>query len=347
MTKVLISGAGVAGPALAYFLADHCDVTVVERAPEPRGGGYNVDFRGEAFDVLAELGIAERVRAMDTEMRGTTLVDAAGAAVGELPAEVFSGELEVPKAELTRLLHEITADRVRYVFADSITAIRDRRVEFERGPAADFDVIIGADGVYSNVRRLVFPDQGLTHLGMSGVGFSLPNYLGLDRSGLLWQHEGTAVYQYSAGDPSRLTVSMSFATDSPALDRRPRAEQEQAVRDAFVGQGWEIPRLLAAMDDAEDFYFASTCQIQLDRWSRGRVALLGDAGFCAAPTSGMGTSQALIAARTLARHLVATDHETAFQAYERDLRPYVEANQEKGRQAARILTSQRLTATPA
>jgi 2-polyprenyl-6-methoxyphenol hydroxylase-like FAD-dependent oxidoreductase len=342
MTKVLISGAGVAGPALAYFLADHCDVTVVERAPEPRGGGYNVDFRGAAFEVLADMGITDRVRAMDTRMRGTTLVDAAGATIAELPAEVFSGDLEVPKADLTRLLHEITADRVRYVFADSITAVHEHKVEFERGQAADFDVIIGADGVYSNVRRLTFEDQGLTHLGMSGVGFSLPNHLGLDHSGLLWQHEGAAVYQYSAGDPGRLTVSMSFATDSPELDRRPRPEQEQAVRAAFAGQGWEIPRLLDAMSDAEDYYFASTCQIQLDRWSRGRVALLGDAGFCAAPTSGMGTSQALIAARTLARHLIATDHETAFEAYERELRPYVAENQEKGREAA-----QRLTATPA
>src|SRR3954447_22548218 len=156
MTKVLISGAGVAGPALAYFLSDHCDVTVVERAPEPRGGGYNVDFRGAAFDVLAELGIEERVRALDTKMRGTTLVDETGATIGELPPEVFSGELEVPKADLTRLLHEIGKDRARYVFGDSITSIRDRRVEFERGPAAEYDLVIGADGVCSNVRQLTF-----------------------------------------------------------------------------------------------------------------------------------------------------------------------------------------------
>jgi 2-polyprenyl-6-methoxyphenol hydroxylase-like FAD-dependent oxidoreductase len=249
----------------------------------------------------------------------------------------------VPKADLTRLLHEITADRARYVFDDSISAIRDRRVEFERGPATDYDVIIGADGVYSNVRRLVFADQGLTHLGMSGVGFSRPNHLGLDHNGLLWQHQGAAIYLYSAGDPSRMTVSMSFATGSPELDRRPRDEQERAVRDAFAGHGWEIPRLLAAMGAADDFYFGSTCQIRLDRWSHGRVALLGDAGYCAAPTSGMGTSQALIAARALAEHLIATgDHESAYEAYERELRPYVEENQEKGRQAA-----QSLTATPA
>lgn len=343
MTKVLISGAGVAGPALAYFLSAHCDVTVVERAPEPRGGGYNVDFRGAAFDVLAELGIEERVRALDTKMRGTTLVDETGATIAELPAEVFSGELEVPKADLTRLLHDITKDRAHYVFGDSITAVDGRHVEFERRDKAEYDLVIGADGVWSNVRRLAFDEQGLTHLGMSGVGFSLANHLGLDHKGLLWQHGGAAIYLYSSGDPRRMTVSMSFATGSPELDRSPRDEQEQAVRAAFTSHGWEIPRLLDAMSAAEDYYFGSTCQIRLDRWSRGRVALLGDAGYCAAPTSGMGTSQALIAARSLARHLIATDdHEAAYRAYEAELRPYVTENQEKGRQAA-----QSLTATPA
>jgi 2-polyprenyl-6-methoxyphenol hydroxylase-like FAD-dependent oxidoreductase len=118
---------------------------------------------------------------------------------------------------------------------------------------------------------------------------------------------------------------------------------ERAVRDAFAGHGWEIPRLLAAMGAADDFCFGSTCQIRLDRWSHGRVALLGDAGYCAAPTSGMGTWQALIAARALARHLIAAnDHQAAFRAYEQELRPYVDEKQEKGRQAA-----QTLTATPA
>jgi 2-polyprenyl-6-methoxyphenol hydroxylase-like FAD-dependent oxidoreductase len=342
MTKVLISGASVAGPALAYFLtaAGH-DVTVVERAGDLRDSGYAVDFRGDAFAVLADLGIEDRVRALDTRMRGTDLLDEAGTKVGELPREVFSSDVEVPKWELTRLLHEITADRVRYVFGDSITSIRDGHVEFERGPAGDYDFVFGADGVRSNVRRLVFGPEGLVHLGMSGAGFSLPNHLGLDHSGLLWQHGGAAVYMCSNADPARLTVGMSFATDSPELDRRPRSEQEAAIRAAFAGYGWEIPCLLDAMATAEDFRFDSTCQVRIDSWSRGRVALVGDAGYCAAPTSGMGTSQALIGARSLARHLIA-DQETAFAAYERELRPYVAENQELGRAHA-----QSLTATPA
>ncbi|WP_438489437.1 FAD-dependent monooxygenase [Streptomyces sp. S186] len=342
-TKVLISGAGVAGPALAYFLrCDGYEVTVVERAPGLRDTGYAVDFRGAAFDVLEEMGILGEVRGHDTQMRGTTLVDATGAETGRLPAEVFAGELEVPKRELTRILHRVTAADVEYVFDDSISALSQDdsgvAVEFERSEARRFDLVIGADGVYSKVRRLAFGPHAdaLRHLGMSGAGFTTANHLGLNRSGVLCQTGSTAIYAFSAADPDTLTVSLSFAGASPELDRRGRAEQERAVREAFAGRGWEAPRLLAAMTAADDFSFSSTCQIELDGWSRGRVALLGDAGYCAAPTSGMGTSQALIGARTLARQLARAggDHSTAFAAYEAELRPYVAENQAKGREVA-------------
>ncbi|MEU8971218.1 FAD-dependent monooxygenase [Streptomyces monashensis] len=341
-TKVLISGASVAGPALAHLLnRAGCSVTVVERAPSVRGGGYAVDFRGKAFDVLDELGILAEVRGHDTGMRGTSLVDEAGEKAGELPAEAFAGELEVPKAALTRILHRITAGDTEYLFDDTITALTQHEngvtVAFEKAATRDFDLVLGADGVYSRVRRLALVphEQALRHLGLSGAGFTTDNFLGLDHQGMLQSAGDAAVYLVSAGDPERLTVSLSFATDSPALDRRGRDEQQKAVRTAFAGRGWEVPRLLAAMADAEDFYFASTCQVQLERWSAGRIAVLGDAGYCAAPTSGMGTSQALIGAHCLARHLTAADgdHRAAFAAYEAELRPYVAENQAKGREA--------------
>ncbi|MFD8542919.1 FAD-dependent monooxygenase [Streptomyces sp. NPDC059649] len=342
-TKVLISGASVAGPALAYFLhRDGYDVTVVERAPDLRDSGYAVDFRGAAFDVLDDLGILAEVRHHETKMRGTALVDEDGTETGMLPAEAFAGELEVPKRELTGILHRITTENVEYVFNDSISALTQHdsgvAVEFERGAPRVFDLVIGADGVYSKVRRLAFGphSDAVRHLGLSGAGFSTANYLGLDHSGVLQHAPDTAIYAFSAGDPDRLTVSLSFATPTPALDRCDRDEQEQALRTAFAGRGWEAPRLLDAMTEADDFYFSSACQVHLDRWSQGRIALLGDAGYCAAPTSGMGTSQALVAARTLARHLAAAngDHTTAFAAYEAELRPYVTENQARGVESA-------------
>ncbi|WP_405406691.1 FAD-dependent monooxygenase [Streptomyces sp. NBC_01104] len=345
MTKktVLISGAGVAGAALGHFLhADGYQVTVVERASGLRGSGYAVDFRGGAFDVLDELGVLDEVRSLDTAMRGTTLVDADGVEIGRLPAEMFAGELEVPKPELTRILHRLTESELTYVFGDSVTSLTQYdecvAVAFEHGEPRSFDLVVGADGLFSKVRQLAFGphDQALRHLGMSGVGFTADNILGLDHRGVLQSGDSTAVYAVSAADPGRMSVSLSFATDAPVLDRRSRSEQEHALREAFGGAGWVVPELLKAMTAADDFYFSSSAQVHLGAWSTGRIVLVGDAGYCAAPTAGMGTSQALIGARTLARHLAATegDYAAAFAAYEAELRGYVTENQIIGQEGA-------------
>ncbi len=332
MRSALISGAGVAGPALAWFLRrDGWEVTVVERAPSLRDSGYAVDFRGAAIPVLAEIGILDELRGHEIHMRGTTLVDASGATIAEWPAEVFGGDLEVPKRALTRILHRV-AD-VTYLFDDTATELvqHDDRVtvSFEHAPTRDFDLVFGADGVNSAVRRLAFPGiDPIEHLGMSGVGFTTENHFGLDHRGRLQAEPGRAIYAFSDSDPSRMTVSLSFATTAPLGDLE---EHRIAVREVFADQ----PRLLADMDAAEDVQFAATCQVHLDSWSTGRVALLGDAGYCAAPTSGMGTSQALIAASTLVRCLAAggDDHTSAFEQYERELRPYILENQRLGREA--------------
>lgn len=301
-----------------------------------------MDFRGAAFDVLDELGILDEIRGHDTAMRGTVLVDADGAEMGRLPAETFAGELEVPKPELTRILHRLTEPELAYVFDDSITTLAQHddgvAVEFEHGAPRTFDLVVGADGLFSKARRLAFGphEEALRHLGMSGAGFTADNILGLDHSGVLQTGDGTAIYAFSGADADQMSVSLSFATDAPALDRRPRSEQEEALKGAFAGAGWVAPELLKAMSAADDFYFSSSTQVHLDAWSTGRVVLVGDAGYCAAPTAGMGTSQALIGARTLARQLAAADgdHPTAFTAYEAELRPYVRENQVKGQEGA-------------
>lgn len=338
-TSVLISGAGVAGMALASLLSrDGYDVTVVERAAAIRESGYAVDFRGVALQVLEELGLLEATRRLTTQMSGATVVDGSGAPIERLPAEAFGGDLEVPKRDFVDLLYRHSADDADFRFANTITGLRQRDdavlVTFERGPERRFDLVFGADGIYSRVRRLAFVPhhQAVRHLGMSGAGFSTDNYLGLDHEGLLQSRTGSAIYLFSGSDPDRLTVSLSFGTDSAALDRQGREKQESALRVAFADGGWEAPRLLEAMARADDFYFSSACQVQLDRWSDGRIALLGDAGYCAAPTSGRGTSQALLGARSLTEQLAATsgDHQAAFAAYEAELRPVVAENQAVG-----------------
>lgn len=343
--KVLISGASVAGPALAYWLHRYgFEPTLVERAPSARDGGYAIDFRGVAMDVLDRMGILAEVKAYEVGMTGTTLVDGDGRTAGSMPAEAFSGDLEVLKSDLTRILYEHTQDDVEYLFADRITALTEDeagvQVEFLHGEPRTFDLVIGADGVHSGVRGLVFgPEAEFTrHLGMSGVGFSAENYLGLDHTALLCTTPGQAVYLFSTGDGAAMTASLSFASESAEFDLWDRDRQVAVVREKFAGAGWEVPRLLELLDTAPEPYFASASQIELDTWSQGRVALVGDAACCAAATSGMGTSQALLGAYVLAGELAAAngDHRAAFSAYEKELRDYVGVNQAAGREGAKL-----------
>lgn len=341
---VLVSGAGVAGPALAYWLNRRgYEVTVVERASSVRAGGYAVDFRGAALDVLDRMGILAEMRSYDTKMGPVVVVDTDGQRVAELPVEHFSGELEVNKSDLVRVLHELTRDDVEYVFSDSVRTISRHadgaEVTFERSPARSFDLVVGADGSHSAVRKAVFgPAEEFTHrLGMAGVGFSTDNFLGLRRQGMLRRGSGgTAVYLFSGDDPSRVTVSLSFGNAPAEFDQLTPEVRQKITAERFAGDGWEVPRLLQAMRTADDFYSGSAHQIKIDRWSEGRVVLLGDAGYCAAPTSGMGTSQALIGAYVLAGELATTngDHALAFANYERELRDYVERNQVVGAMSA-------------
>lgn len=341
--KVLISGAGVAGLALAYWLDHHgFRPTVVERASHVRHGGYAVDFRGEALDVLDRMGLLEPIRALDTAMGDAAMVDAEGRQYATLPAAVFPGDLEVPKGELTRLLYTAAEDRAEYVFGDSILAVEQDAdgvdVTFENGPTRRFDLLIGADGLHSRTRALAFgPEERFVHsLGIHTAIFSLPNYLGLDHTGQLYVSTGKAANMFAGDAGGRARAALHFAAEELAYDRHDIGEQQRIVAERFAGEGWEIPRLLTEMREAEDFWFDANAQVAMDTWVSGRVALLGDAGYCAAPTSGRGTSQALIGAYVLAGELAQArgDHRAAFMAYENAIRPFVTEHQAVGRQGA-------------
>jgi 2-polyprenyl-6-methoxyphenol hydroxylase-like FAD-dependent oxidoreductase len=336
--NVLISGASVAGPALAYWLhRNGARVTIVERADAVRPGGLPIDFRGTAVRVLDEMGILAELRTRTTRSGDTAVVDADGNRIATMPREIFGGDLEVPKEDLTRILHDLTKNDTEYVFGDTITALTQDadgvRVEFEHGTPRTFDLVIGADGLHSRVRALAFgPKAQFTHpMGYAFATFSLPNYLNLEYEGRSHVAGDRSVNVAAARNNTELVAFFMFpAQDVP----RNRAAQEQAVRAAYEHVGWEAPNLLAAMPAATDFYFDELSQIVMPTWSTGRVALVGDAGYCASPMSGRGTSQALLGAYVLAGELsTQDDHGTAFANYEHALRDYVAANQEMARQA--------------
>ncbi|MBE1498700.1 2-polyprenyl-6-methoxyphenol hydroxylase-like FAD-dependent oxidoreductase [Amycolatopsis lexingtonensis] len=332
--RVLISGASVAGPALAFWLRRYgFTPTVVERAPELRDGGYAVDFRGASLDVLDRMGLLGAVEAAATRMGEVTYVDGQDRPLVVTPPTYQSGELEILRGDLSRILYDATKDDVEYVFGDSITGITERgdgiTVTFAHGEPREFDLVIGADGLHSNVRSLVFGDERrFRHdLGYYVSICTVPNHLALDHVGRFHNEPNRTVGVYSARDNSEAKALFWFGADRLDYDHRDVGQQRRIVEERFAGVGWETPALVDAMRAAPDFYFDSASQIKLDSYARGRVALVGDAAYCAAPLSGMGTSLAVVGAYVLAGELASASYETAFAAYEREMRPFVDACQ--------------------
>jgi 2-polyprenyl-6-methoxyphenol hydroxylase-like FAD-dependent oxidoreductase len=285
---VLISGAGIGGPALAFWLRRHGFApTVVEVAAAPRPGGHAVDLRGAGREVVERMGLLDTVRAERVDERGFAYVDDRGRWTARMPADLFNGEgivaeIEIMRGSLARILYDATRDGTEYLFGDRITGLIEDgdgvKVTFASGSVRRFDIVVGADGLHSGVRRLAFgPEQEFVrHLGGYMAYFTVPDPGNLDH----W-----------------------FLT----------------------GVGWLVPQIIAAMPDAGDFCFDSLSQVHIGQWYRGRTVLFGDAGYCGSPLAGLGTAMALVAAYVLAGELAATrnDHEAAFARYQDEMRDYV------------------------
>ncbi|WP_035306846.1 FAD-dependent monooxygenase [Actinokineospora inagensis] len=339
MRSVLISGASVAGPALAYWLGRHgFAVTVVERAEGPRRGGQAIDVRGAALSVVEWMGVRDAVAARSTDMRGMSFVDSEGTELHRSTEETLTGgridspDIEILRDDLAEILLGIAP--AEYVYGDTITAIEDRGddvlVTFENAEPRGFDLVVGADGLHSRVRALAFGDEGdyIHHLGVYLAVFTMDNILGLDHWQTYYRTETVMAGIYSARANTEARGLLGFEGTDLGIDHRDLRAQRDELTKRFDGAGWKVQEMLDAMLVAPDFYFDSMAQIKMDRWSSGRVALVGDAGYCGSPMSGQGTSMALVGAYVLAGELSRTDdHAAAFAAYEAKMRPFVELNQ--------------------
>ncbi|WP_037853802.1 FAD-dependent monooxygenase [Streptomyces sp. NRRL S-340] len=339
--SVLVSGASIAGPAIAYWLHRHgFDVTVVEKAGSVRGGGYPIDIRGTALEVVRRMNILPRLQKAHVDTDRITFVDTDGSTIAALSAEsvaIGAGEdLEVQRGDLTETVYDAVRESVTFMFNDSIAALDDRpdgiEVTFRSGAGRTFDIVIGADGIHSHTRRLIFGREEPFHhyLGACFAGFTVPNHLGLSHEGMLWNTPSRRAALYAAGSGGQVFGLLSFRRpDLPFHVLRDPDAQRELVAAAFPDECWEIPRMVAAMRTAEDLFFDAISQIRMTHWSQGRVALVGDAAYAPSFLTGQGTSLALVGAYVLAGELAThADHTEAFDAYDRVMRPFVTLNQE-------------------
>lgn len=339
--SVLISGASIAGPALAWWLRHHGFAPVlVEKAPGPRSGGQAIDARGVALRVLRAMGLAEQAQARRTRMKGVSELDADGNELWRSEEFTISGgsfnleTVEILRDDLSAILLDALPGDVEVIYGDSIAALDETEdgvaVTFERGPARSFDLVAGADGLASTTRKLVFGpiEPFLRSFDFALALFSAPNTIGLEDWQLTWKDGPGSCTVYTTPGNANLRVSFGFdATfqDVPA----DRAAQLAMVRERCGHMRWKAPELLDAMDRASDFYLGSFAQVKMSPWSKGRVVLVGDAAYCPSPYTGQGTSLALVGACVLARELALSpdDHVAAFVRYEAKMRPFVETNQ--------------------
>ncbi|MER5417018.1 FAD-dependent monooxygenase [Streptomyces virginiae] len=342
MRTVLISGGGIAGPVLAHLLHGHgFEPTVVERAPGVRGGGQAVDIRGVALDVMRRMGLLERASRVRTRMRGMSILGPDGSEVGRSTEATFSSgrldgeDIEVLREDLVRIVHEHTRADVEYLFGDTVTGLEEDedgvRVEFGHAAPRTFDLVVGADGLHSTVRRLSFgPEEPYTHhLGSYLSVFGTDNFLDL-RDWQMWLRDADMGFGIMpVRDNTELRVAFGFESAPLAPELRSAEALRRTVVDRLESLRWEGPRLAEAAREAGDFYCDAMAQIRMDRWSRGRVVLLGDAGYCPSPLSGQGTGLALVGAHVLADSLAGSrgDHRAAYARYEERMRPFVDLNQ--------------------
>ena len=337
--KILITGASVAGPTLAYWLSRlGMDVTVVERAPEFRDGGQTIDVRGAGKLVAQRMGLESAIRARTTHEDGLRFVDAQDRTQAEFGIGAFGGngpvaELEILRGELAKLLIEHGRDAVDYRFGDSIAALEELpegvKVRFEQGGEAVFDLVIGAEGVGSHTRKLVFGDEVRRRsFKLYTAYFTIPRTPGDARQMRWFNAPGGLSVCLRPDNLGTTRALLSFQEAPGAYEKLPIAEQKALLKEKFGALKWETPRILAALEDATDLYFDQISQVKMPRWSKGRIALVGDAAYCASPISGMGTSLGMCGAYVLAGELGRhDDHAQAFAAYEAIMRPYVDQAQ--------------------
>jgi 2-polyprenyl-6-methoxyphenol hydroxylase-like FAD-dependent oxidoreductase len=347
--NVLISGAGIAGPTLAFWLRRYGFApTLVETAPALRTRGYVIDFWGLGYDIAEKMGLLPDIARIGYHMQELRIVDDRGRRLSGFGVQVFreltgGRYITLGRSDLSKLIYDQISGSCEIIFGDSITSLREAHgevhVEFERGSERRFDLVIGADGLHSRVRKLVFgpQDRYEKDLGYRVAAFETSRYR--PRNELVYIIHGAPgrqVGRFALHDDR--TLFLFIFDGGGESEAQGVAAQKAILRKAFEGDGWELPRILAALDTCDDLYFDRVSQIRMDAWSHGRIALVGDAGFCLSLLAGQGSALAMTAAYVLAGELATSPGrpQAAFCRYEDRLRPFIHAKQRAAKRFAAV-----------
>jgi 2-polyprenyl-6-methoxyphenol hydroxylase-like FAD-dependent oxidoreductase len=338
--NVLISGAGIAGPTLGFWLRKYgIAPTLVECAPALRAGGYVIDFWGLGYDIAEEMGLLPDIVSVGYHMQELRIVDGHGRRISGFGAQVFheltgGRYITLGRSDLSKLIYERISGSCEIIFGDSITSLCEAHgevhVEFEHGGERRFDLVIGADGLHSRVRKLVFgpQDRYEKDLGYRVAAFETGGYR--PRNELVYvvhSAPGRQVGSFSLHDDRTLFLFIFEGGGEPEAPGV--AAQKAILRKRFARDGWEFPRILAALDTCNELYFDRVSQIRMGAWSQGRVALVGDAAFCVSLLAGQGSALAMTAAYVLAGELATSPNrpQEALRRYEERLRAFIHAKQ--------------------
>jgi 2-polyprenyl-6-methoxyphenol hydroxylase-like FAD-dependent oxidoreductase len=340
--KILVSGGGIAGNALAFWLVrlGH-DVTIVERFPSLRATGLQIDLRRDGISVLKKMGLEAAFKAKSPPEQGLGIVNGSGKRIAYFPAnrsgkglQSFTTDYEIMRGDFCRLMHDSTKDRAKYLFGTTITELvnneKSVKVTFANGTVDTFDLVVGADGVGSRTRALIGMDGFHPCKGQFAAYMTLPSPIAdgetYDATMYMAPSRGVMVRRHS---PDYLQIYLFCTTDEPdiAKSKRGSPEEKASFRKVMRGAGWRTDEFLNRFDDMPDFYCERLGLVKLESWSSGRVVLLGDAAYCPSANTGMGTTSAIVGAYVLAGEISKCgehDLPAALKEYERKVRPFME-----------------------
>ena len=338
--NALISGVGIAGATLAFWLHKYgIEPTLVELAPALRSSGYVIDFWGLGYDIAEKMGLLPDITRIGYHTQELRIVDEDGRRLSGFGVQLFreltgGRYVTIGRGDLSKLICDQISGSCEIIFGDSIAGLRETggevHVQFEHGAERRFDLVIGADGLHSRVRKLVFgpQDRYEKDLGYRVAAFETTGYRRRDELVyIVHSAPGRQVGRFALHDGQTLFLFIFASGSEP--EAHGVAAQKAMLRKAFQGDGWELPRILTALDTCDDLYFDRVSQIRMAAWSRGRIALVGDAAFCVSLLAGQGSALAMTAAYVLPGELATLQHQPqeAFRRYEERLRPFIDRKQ--------------------